>query len=58
LYLPEKFDELFRKYSKQISGQQKQTKRVAASELKEVIMIRDLVAKSNYFLEQEVLIHD
>ena len=58
LYLPEKFDELFRKYSKQISGQQKQTKRVAASELKEVIIIRDLVAKSNYFLEQEVLIHD
>lgn len=58
LHLPDNFGELFKKYSKQINGQQKQSRRVAASELIEVIMIRDLVAKNNYFLEQEVLIHD
>ncbi|HMV07481.1 MAG TPA: DUF2220 family protein [Cyclobacteriaceae bacterium] len=58
LYLPDTFEELFQKFSKQIKGQQKQTRRVATSELNEVIMIRDLVAKNNYFLEQEILTHD
>jgi len=58
LHLPDNFEELFKKYSKQINGQQKQTKRVVTSDINEVIMIRDLVAKTNYFLEQEILIHD
>lgn len=58
LYIPENFKSLFNDYSKQINGQQKQSKRVTASDLPEVVMIRDLVAKTNYFLEQEVLIND
>ncbi|MBL7847292.1 MAG: hypothetical protein JNL40_07480 [Cyclobacteriaceae bacterium] len=58
LYLPDNFDELFRKSSKPISGQQKQSNRVATSVLPEVIRIRDLVSKTNYFLEQEILTHD
>jgi 5S rRNA maturation endonuclease (ribonuclease M5) len=58
LYLPENFEILFNDYSKQIKGQQKQSKRVAASSLPEVVMIRELVAKTNYFLEQEILIND
>jgi hypothetical protein len=58
LYIPEDFDGLFKDYSKQIKGQQKQSKRVASSHLPEVVMIRDLVAKTNYFLEQEIFIDD
>lgn len=58
LYLPEDFKSLFDDYSKQITGQQKQSKRVVASELPEVVMIRELVAKTNYFLEQEIFIND
>lgn len=58
LYLPDNFDELFKKLSKPISGKQKQSKRVAASELSEVVMIRELVSKTNHFLEQEILTHD
>jgi hypothetical protein len=56
LYVPENFTELFKKCSKQIKGKQKQSKRVAASLLREVIMIRELVARKNYFLEQEILV--
>lgn len=58
LYLPEDFTRLFNDYSRQLKGQQKQSKRVAASDLPEVVMIRDLVAKTNYFLEQEILINE
>jgi len=58
LYLPANFDELFKNSSKPINGQQKQSKRVAASVLPEVIKIRELVSKTSYFLEQEILTHD
>jgi hypothetical protein len=56
LYVPENFEELFADCSKKIKGKQKQSKRVAASELKEVTMIRELVSRKNYFLEQEILV--
>lgn len=58
LYLPDNFDDLFKKSSKPINGQQKQSKRVASSVLPEVIKIRQLVSKTSYFLEQEILTHD
>lgn len=58
LYLPDNYDELFKKSSKPIKGQQKQSKRVASSVLPEVIKIRELVSKTSYFLEQEILTHD
>lgn len=58
LYLPDNFDELFGKSSRPIKGQQKQSIRVAASVLPEVVKIRELVSKTSYFLEQEILTHD
>lgn len=58
LFIPENFDELFKDYSRAIDGKQQQSDRVAKSNLQEVIRIRELVAKTNYFLEQEILIHD
>jgi len=58
LFIPENFDKLFENYSKVINGKQQQSERVAQSKLKEVIRIRELVAKTNRFLEQEILIHD
>lgn len=58
LFIPENFDELFENYSKSIDGKQQQSGKVAKSKMIEVIRIRELVAKTNRFLEQEILIHD
>jgi hypothetical protein len=58
LYLPDNYDELFKKSSKPIRGQQSQSRRVAASVLPEVIKIRELVSRTSYFLEQEILTHE
>jgi hypothetical protein len=58
LYFPDNLEVLFSDHSKRIKGKQKQSKRVADCPLPEVIRIRDMVAKSNRFLEQEILIHD
>lgn len=58
LFIPENFDELFKDYSRVLDGKQQQSERVAKSNLQEVIRIRELVAKTNHFLEQEILIHD
>jgi hypothetical protein len=41
-----------------MKGKQKASKKVSESEIPEVVMLRDLVQKSNKFLEQEVLIND
>jgi hypothetical protein len=58
LHYPNDFEELFKDYSKRIKGKQKQTKRVESSQLPEVIKIREMVSRSNRFLEQEILIND
>lgn len=58
LFIPENFDVLFENYSKVINGKQQQSQRVALSKQKEVIKIRELVSKTNRFLEQEILSHD
>jgi len=58
LFVPENFDELFENCSKVIDGKQQQTEKVAQSKLKEVIQIRELVSKTNRFLEQEILTDD
>lgn len=59
LYIPEKFDELFDKYSKALNkNKAKMSIAVKQSELKEVIKIRELVARTNHFLEQEILTDD
>ena len=58
LFMPENFDELFENYSKVIDGKQQQSERVLESKLNEVIRIRELVSKTNRFLEQEILIND
>ena len=58
LFIPKNFNDLFDNYSKVIDGKQQQSKKVAQSKLKEVITIRELVSKTNRFLEQEILIHD
>lgn len=58
LFIPENFDELFESYSKVIDGKQQQSEKVAQSKLSEVIRIRELVSKTNRFLEQEILTDD
>jgi hypothetical protein len=59
LYVPENFDELFKKYSKSLhKNKAKMSNIVKNSKLKEVIKIRDIVAKTNHFLEQEILTDD
>ena len=58
LFIPENFNELHNTYSTQMKGKQKASKKVSESEIPEVVMLRDLVQKSNKFLEQEVLIND
>lgn len=58
LYIPQNFDEQFEKYSKLLNGKQQQTERVKASTLSEVVRIRELVARTNRFLEQEILTND
>jgi hypothetical protein len=58
IYIPGDFNTLFENYSKLITGKQKQSQRIIESKLPEVIMIRELVSRTNRFLEQEILIHD
>ncbi|WP_242928605.1 hypothetical protein [Pontibacter vulgaris] len=58
LYIPNNFDELFGMYSSKLKGKQRASKRVLESNLPEVVSIRELLQKSNKFLEQEVLIND
>lgn len=58
LFIPDNFNELYETYSTHMKGKQKASKKVAESKIPEVVMLRDLVQKSNKFLEQEVLIND
>jgi len=59
LYIPDDFDELFKKYSKSLNkNKAKMSNAVKQSELEEVVKIRELVAKTNHFLEQEILTDD
>ena len=58
LFMPDNFDELFVNYSKVIDGKQQQSKKVADSLLLEVVKIRELVSRTNRFLEQEIIIND
>lgn len=58
LFIPADFKELFETYSDRLKGKQKASKKVTESEIPEVATIRDLVQKTNKFLEQEVLIND
>lgn len=55
LLVPEKFDELFKNYSTEMKGKQRQSARVATSTLPEVVRIREVISKTNRFLEQEIL---
>jgi len=58
LFIPDNFHELFETYGDQLKGKQKASKKMSESKIPEVVMIRDLVQKTNKFLEQEVLIND
>lgn len=59
LYIPNNFDELFQKFSKSLKDNKaSMTKKVATSQLSEVVKIRELVLKHNRFLEQEILSDD
>lgn len=58
LFIPDNFDDLFENFSKVINGKQQQSERVLVSKLIEVIRIRELVSKTNRFLEQEILSYD
>ncbi len=58
LFIPENYKELLENCSKAIDGRQRQSIKVAQSNLKEVIQIRELVSKTNRFLEQEILTDD
>jgi hypothetical protein len=57
LFVPDNFNDLFENYSKAIDGNQQQSERLASSVLTEVVRIRELVSKTNRFLEQEILTH-
>ena len=57
LYMPENYDELFNDYSFNLSeNKAKMSKKVINSKDPIVIKIREQVARSNRFLEQEILI--
>lgn len=58
LYMPENFEELFEKFANKLSGRQKASRKVVKSNHPEVSMIRDMVLRSNRFLEQEILSDD
>lgn len=58
LFVPENYDELFEKFSKAFDGRQQQTVRVAQSQLKEIVQIRESILRANRFLEQEILTDD
>lgn len=58
LYLPPNYNELFERYSQSLSGNKaKMSKSVKNSNDSIVIKIRDQVAGTNRFLEQEILIN-
>lgn len=58
LYLPTNYSELFEKYSASLKGNKaKMSKAVKNSEDSVVINIREQVARTNRFLEQEILIN-
>jgi len=58
-YLPKKYDNAFNTYSKTLKGNKaKMSNAVKQSKDKTVIKIREQVAKTNKFLEQEFLIND
>lgn len=58
LFIPDKYRELFEKYSISLSGNKaKMSKTVKNSKDADVIRIRDQVTRTNRFLEQEVLIN-
>lgn len=58
-YLPSNYDNAFNKYSKTLKGNKaKMSNAVKKSEDKIVIKVREQVAKTNKFLEQEYLIND
>ncbi|MFT3979254.1 MAG: DUF2220 family protein [Ferruginibacter sp.] len=58
LFIPDNFNELYNTYSTHMKGKQKASKKVSESEIPQVVMLRNLVQKSNKFLEQEILIND
>jgi len=59
IYLPSNYDNAFNKYSKTLKGNKaKMSNAVKRSKDKIVIKIREQVAKTNKFLEQEFLIND
>lgn len=59
LYIPDNYDELFRKYSCSLSEKQtKMPERVRQSQDPAVVKIREDVVRHNRFLEQEILMHD
>ena len=58
-YLPENYDNAFNKYSKTLKGNKAKMSNVVKQSKDEIIIkIREQVAKTNKFLEQEVLIND
>lgn len=58
LYLPQNYDELFEKYSQVLSGNKaKMSNSVKNSKDSVVIKIREQVARTNKFLEQEILVN-
>jgi len=58
LYLPQNYDELFEKYSQALSGNKaKMSNSVKNSKDSVVIKIREQVARTNRFLEQEILVN-
>ena len=58
LYLPENYKELFEKYSQPLTGNKaKMSKSVKSSNDSTVIKIREQVARTNKFLEQEILVN-
>ena len=59
LFIPDNYNELFTKYSQSLKGNKAEmTKRVKASKNKNVIMIRESVARNNRFLEQQYWKYD
>jgi len=58
LYLPNNYSELFKKHSASLKGNKaKMSKAVKASDDSTVVKIREQVARTNRFLEQETLIN-
>lgn len=59
LFIPDNYNELFTKYSQSLKGNKAEmTKRVKETSDKNVIMIRESVARNNRFLEQQYWKYD